>query len=203
MSRYTGPKVKKMRAVGVDLPGLSRKTIADRAYPPGQHGQTPRRRKQSEYKMQLMEKQKVRMNYGLTEKQLRTLVEEARRSKVATGDKLVELLERRLDNVAFRGGFAPTIPAARQLVRHGHLLVNGKKVDIPSCRVDRGDVITPREKSVRMPMIQETLPRPSLQRPDWLSFDAPNFSVSIVDLPTVDYLPFPFEVQLIIEFYAK
>ena len=103
MSRYTGPKVKKMRAVGVDLPGLSRKTIADRAYPPGQHGQTPRRRKQSEYKMQLMEKQKVRMNYGLTEKQLRTLVEEARRSKVATGDKLVELLERRLDNAIKEG----------------------------------------------------------------------------------------------------
>ncbi|HAA76402.1 TPA: 30S ribosomal protein S4 [Candidatus Latescibacteria bacterium] len=202
MSRYTGPKVKKMRAVGVDLPGLSRKTIADRAYPPGQHGQTPRR-KMSEYKMQLMEKQKIRMNYGLTEKQLRTLVKQARQSKVATGEKLIELLERRLDNVVFRGGFAPTIPAARQLVRHGHLLVNGMKVDIPSYQVDRGDVVTPREKSLRMPIIQETLPRPSLQRPGWLSFDAPNLSVSIIDLPSAEYLPFPFEVQLIIEYYAK
>ncbi|MBR85253.1 MAG: 30S ribosomal protein S4 [Rhodospirillaceae bacterium] len=202
MSRYTGPKVKKMRAVGVDLPGLSRKTIADRAYPPGQHGQAPRR-KMSEYKMQLMEKQKIRMNYGLTEKQLRTLVKQARQSKVATGEKLIELLERRLDNVVFRGGFAPTIPAARQLVRHGHLLVNGMKVDIPSYQVDRGDVVTPREKSLRMPIIQETLPRPSLQRPGWLSFDAPNLSVSIIGLPSAEYLPFPFEVQLIIEYYAK
>tara|TARA_Y100000588_G_scaffold238532_1_gene252226 strand:- start:47 stop:661 length:615 start_codon:yes stop_codon:yes gene_type:complete len=204
MSRYTGPKVKKLRALGVDLPGLSRKTMDKRPYPPGQHGQSSsQRRRVSEYKQQLMEKQKVRINYGLTERQLRTLVEQARRSKVATGDKLVELLERRLDNVVFRGGFAPTIPAARQLVNHGHFLVDGRKVDIPSLRVDRGAVITPRPKSVKMPVIQETLPRPPLQRPDWLSFDAPSLSVTVANLPTMDHIPFPFEVQLIIEHYAK
>jgi len=118
MSRYTGPRLKKCRALDADLPGLTRKR-RKRTYPPGQHGNNFRR-KVSDYGRRLTEKQKIRFNYGLGEKQLRRLVSDARRSQLSTGDKLMELLERRLDNVVFRAGFAPTIPAARQLVNHGH-----------------------------------------------------------------------------------
>ena len=140
MSRYTGPKLKKMRGLGVELPGLSRKGGKARPYPPGEHG-NKRRGKDSEYKKQLQEKQKLRFNYGVHERQLRKLMVEARRSNTATGEKLLQFLESRLDNVVFRAGFAPTIPSARQLVNHGHFLVNGKKVDICSYRVKIGDVI--------------------------------------------------------------
>ncbi|RYZ60910.1 MAG: 30S ribosomal protein S4, partial [Proteobacteria bacterium] len=121
MSRYTGPRVKKMRALGVELPGLSRKKIERRPYPPGQHGQA--RKKVSEFALRLHEKQKLRYNYGIGERQLRGLMTEALSSKTAPGKKLIELLERRLDNAVFRAGFALTIPAARQLVAHGHVLV--------------------------------------------------------------------------------
>ena len=130
MSRYTGPRLKKCRALDVDLPGLTRKR-RKRTYRPGQHG-PGFRRKVSDYGRRLMEKQKIRFNYGLGERQLRRLVSDARRSQLSTGDKLMELLERRLDNVVFRAGFTPTIPAARQLVNHGHILVNGRKASIPS-----------------------------------------------------------------------
>ena len=128
MGRYTGPRVKKMRALGVELPGLSRKSIAKRPYRPGEHGQNSQRLK--DYALRLIEKQKLRYNYGLSERQLRRIVREAVRSKAKTDDKIVELLERRLDNVVFRGGLAPTIPAARQLVNHNHITVNDKRVNI-------------------------------------------------------------------------
>jgi small subunit ribosomal protein S4 len=122
-----------MRALGIDLPGLSRKSMWNRPYPPGVHGpKSARRRKMSDFKKQLLEKQKLRFNYGLNEGQFRRLYREAVHSKDPSGDKLVELLERRLDNFVFRAGFAPTIPSARQLVCHGHFLVNGKRLDIPS-----------------------------------------------------------------------
>lgn len=120
MSRYTGPRLKVMRALGLELPGLSRKSIENRPHPPGQHGL--RQRKRSEYGLQLAEKQKLRFNYGLGEKQLRRLMAEASRARAPTGDKLLELAERRLDNVVFRAGFAPTGVAARQLVRHRQLV---------------------------------------------------------------------------------
>ena len=145
MSRYNGPRVKVMRALGVDLPGLSRKTIERRPYAPGQHGQN-RRRKVSDFGRQLKEKQKLRYNYGIGEKQMRRYVAAARASKMAAGDKLLELLERRLDNAVFRAGYAPTIPAARQLVNHGHITVNGRRVDIPSYSLRPGDVIRPRTR---------------------------------------------------------
>lgn len=145
MSRYTGPRVRVMRALGTDLPGLSAKKIERRPYPPGQHGQG--RKKRSEYALHLLEKQKVRMNYGVTERQLRTLMREARASSETTGHKLIELLERRLDNIVFRAGFARTIPAARQLVNHGHVLVDGRRVDIASYRVSPGQIVSVREAS--------------------------------------------------------
>ena len=153
MSRYTGPRVKRMRALGTDLPGLSPKKSDKRPYPPGPHGQA--RKKPTEYSMRLMEKQKVRVNYGVTERQLRRLMVEAKASGGTTGHKLIELLERRLDNIVFRAGFARSIPSARQLVNHGHILVDGKRVDIASYRVSQGQVVTVREASKELQPITQ------------------------------------------------
>jgi len=202
MSRYTGPKVKKLRAFGVDLPGLSRKSQRDRPYIPGEHGQSFRR-KPSPYGERLMEKQKVRFNYGLSEKQMRRLMSEARRSQMAAGDKLMELLERRLDNVVFRAGFAPTIPAARQLVNHGHFTVNGKRVNIPSYRVDTGDVIAPRQKSMNLECIEVSLENPPLSSTDWIGLDADKKTASVNSLPTIEAVPFPLDIQLVVEYYSR
>lgn len=202
MSRYTAPRVKQMRALGVDLPGLSRKSIQRRPYRPGQHGQA-RRRKQSDYGRQLLEKQKLRLNYGLSEKQFRRLVSEAKRSRVATGDKLVELLERRLDNAVFRAGLAPTIPAARQLVNHGHIQVNGGRVDIASYRLNVGDTITLREKSKSLAIVETSLAEVVIERPHWLEVDAAEKTVKVGALPDVSSVPFPCDVQLVVEYYAK
>ena len=202
MSRYTGPKVKKLRAFGVDLPGLSRKSQRDRPYIPGEHGQSFRR-KPSPYGERLIEKQKVRFNYGLSEKQMRRLMSEARRSQMAAGDKLMELLERRLDNVDFRAGFAPTIPAARQLVNHGHFTVNGKKVNIPSYRVDTGDIIAPRQKSMNLECIEVSLENPPLSSTDWIGLDADKKTASVNSLPTIEAVPFPLDIQLVVEYYSR
>ncbi len=201
MARYRGPRVKKMRALGVNLPGLSRKLIDRRPYPPGQHGKVGRR-KLTEYGKRLLEKQKIRFNYGISERQLRRLVSEAKRSKGDTGEKLMELIESRLDNVVFRAGFAPTIPAARQLVSHGHLLVNGKKVNIPSFRVKVGDVISLREKSKNLQCVEEAW-QTAHWRPDWLEIDENEKTAKMISLPTLDSVPFPLDIQLVIEYYAQ
>jgi len=204
MSRYTGPRVKRMRALGLDLPGLSRKSMWDRPYPPGVHGpKSARRRKMSDFKKQLLEKQKLRYNYGLNEGQFRRLYHEAVHSKEPSGDKLLEFLERRLDNTVFRSGFASTIPAARQLVCHGHFLVNGKRLDIPSYRVREGDVITLRERSQNLATVEASLGDVRLARPDWIEFDEGNKSSTVKSLPKVDSVPFPLEIDLVIEYYSK
>lgn len=202
MSRYIGPRVKKMRALGLDLPGLSRKSMQKRPFPPGQHGQR-RRGRRSDYGTQLVEKQKIRYNYGLGERQLRRLMKEARRSKSATGDKLAELLERRLDNVVFRAGFAPTIPAARQLVNHAHFLVNGKKVNIPSFRVKVGDEITLRTRSRELKVIEDSISQPSLAIPEWIDMNASQKIARIRALPSVDSIPFEIDLQSVVEYYSK
>ncbi|MBV72129.1 MAG: 30S ribosomal protein S4 [Myxococcales bacterium] len=202
MSRYTGPRVRVMRALGIDLPGLSRKTIDRRPYPPGDHGGNKRGRP-SVFGIQLKEKQKLKMNYGLTERQMRINVKKARRSKVNTGTRLLELLESRLDNVVFRAGFAPTIPAARQLVNHGHFLLNGRKTDIPSALVGAGDVIQLREKSHKLQIVVEALERPSLEIPTWLSFDLAEKTVKVVSDADADTVPFPIDIQQVIEYYAS
>ncbi|KPK17087.1 MAG: 30S ribosomal protein S4 [Myxococcales bacterium SG8_38] len=204
MSRYTGPRVKRMRALGIDLPGLSRKSMWDRPYPPGVHGpKSARRRKMSDFKKQLLEKQKLRFNYGLNEGQFMRLYREAVHSKEPSGDKLLELLERRLDNTVFRAGFAPTIPAARQLVCHGHFLVNGRRLDIPSYRVREGDVISLRERSQNLSAVDASLEDVRLARPDWIEFDEATKTATIKSLPKVDSVPFPLEIDLVIEYYSK
>jgi small subunit ribosomal protein S4 len=191
-----------MRALGLNLPGLSRKSTERRPYPPGEHG-GDRRRKESDYGRQLKEKQKLRYNYGLGERQFRRLMVEARRSKLETGKKLIELLERRLDNTVFRAGFAPTIPAARQLVNHAHIRVNGRKVDVPSYRVRPGDVITLRERSRKLQCVKDSLESLSLTRPEWIGWNGGELTATIEKLPEEDSVPFPVEVQLVVEYYAR
>ena len=202
MGRNTGPRLKKMRALDVELPGLSRKSITKRPYGPGEHGQ--KSQKVKDYSLRLNEKQKLRFNYGITERQLRRVVREAIRSKTLTADKIIELLELRLDNVVFRGGLAPTIPAARQLVNHNHITVNNKRVNIASYRVKVGDVICPREKSKKIHPIQVALSEGSaLDYPAWLEFDESTVSIRIISLPNADSVPFPIELSLVVEYYAQ
>ena len=204
MSRYTGPRVKKMRALGIDLPGLSRKSMWDRPYPPGVHGpKSARRRKMSDFKKQLLEKQKLRVNYGLTERQFRRLYKEAVRSKDPSGDKLLELLESRFDNFVFRSGFAATIPAARQLVCHGHFLVNGKRLDIASYRIRLGDVVSLRERSAGLASVEASLQDVRIARPEWIDLDEEKKTSTVKELPKADSVPFPVEIDLVIEYYSK
>jgi small subunit ribosomal protein S4 len=201
MSRYRGPKLRVLRALGTELPGLSRMKPERRPYPPGQHGQA--RRKVSEFGLRLLEKQKLRMNYGLGEKQLLSLVVEARASSGNTAERLIELLERRLDNIVFRAGFARTIPAARQLVSHGHVLVDGKTVDIPSFRVKRGQVISIHERSKTMASIAASLATPLGFPSDFLSVEPAELRVTVTALPDATAIPFPVKVQRVIEFYSQ
>lgn len=173
-----------------------------RGYPPGQHGQG--RIKFSEYGLQLREKQKVKRLYGLLEKQFRLTFERAERMKGVTGNNLIGLLERRLDNVAYRLGFANSRTEARQLVRHSHFLVNGKSVDVPSFTLKKGDVIEVREKSRKVTRIQGALE--GLKRrevPQWLESDPTQFRGKIRDLPSRDDVTAPMEERLIVELYSK
>ncbi len=151
MARYTGPKARISRRLGTNIWGTKGETIAldKRPYPPGEHGRTRRRGNVSEYLLQMQEKQKARFTYGLSERQFRNLYEEANRKDGVTGEIMLRYLELRLDNVAYRAGWAATRPQARQFVGHGHVQVNGKRVDIPSYRVRKGDVITLKQKSAR------------------------------------------------------
>lgn len=201
--RMTGPRVKIVRRFGTELPGLTRKSASHRINPPGQHGAN-HRRKPSEYRIHLDEKQKVRLNYGLSERQMRIYMKAAINSKIDTGDRLFQLLEGRLDNVVFRAGFGATIPAARQLVNHGHILVNGKKVDIASFQVRQGDVISLREKSKKIAVIQECLATPSNARPSYLEYDADKQTATITGVPTrEDVLLKDLKDNLIIEYYSR
>jgi small subunit ribosomal protein S4 len=201
MSRYTGPRLRVMRALGVDLPGLSTKHIERRPYPPGQHG--TRRRKRSEFGLRLQEKQKLRFHYGLSERQLRTLVHQAMKAPGVTNTKIAELLERRLDNVVFRAGLCRTIVAARQLVRHGHVRVNGRRVDIPSCRLRPGDVITLAERTRKSDQVRDSVKGPTLERPSWLQLDEGELLVRLTGLPDEGAVPFPIDLRLVIEFYSN
>lgn len=203
MSRLTGPRVKIMRALGVDLPGLSRKSIEARPTPPGQHGSKALRKRRSDFGVKLIEKQKIRFNYGLTETQMRRLIVDARKGKAPTGESLVQLLERRFDNVVFRAGFAPTVIAARQLVTHGHFLLNGQRANIPSMRLKVGDEITIRAKSKQIPIVVESIKEPSLARPEWLSWDEQQSLAKVAHYPSVDDVPFVVDLQLVVEFYAN
>jgi small subunit ribosomal protein S4 len=176
--------------------------IERRNYPPGQHGQG--RVKFSEYSLQLREKQKLKRMYRLLEGQFRRLFDKADRAKGITGESLMVLLERRLDNMIYRLGFANSRAEARQLVRHGHFLVNGRKIDIPSALLKVGDVVTVRERSHKVVRIQEALELSQRRGvPEWLEVDRPNFTGRIRALPARSDLTMPINEKLVVELYSK
>ncbi|AHF05923.1 30S ribosomal protein S4 [Desulfitobacterium metallireducens] len=208
MARYTGPVCRLCRREGMklflkgDRCYTGKCAIDRRAYAPGQHGQS-RGKKPTEYGIQLREKQKVRRIYGVAEKQFRTYFVEASRQKGMTGENLLRLLERRLDNVVFQLGFATSRPEARQLVRHGHFIVNGRRVDIPSFLVRQGDVVAYKEASKTSPRIKEILTNLDRTPPQWLSLDANAASGTVVALPTREDIQMPIQEHLIVEKYSR
>ncbi|WP_066640441.1 30S ribosomal protein S4 [Desulfolucanica intricata] len=208
MARYTGPQCKLCRREGLKLylkgdRCYSTKCAIDRrSYPPGQHGQS--RRKVSEYGLQLREKQKTRRIYGVLEKQFRGYFDKAERQQGITGENLLRLLERRLDNVVYRLGLAASRVEARQLVRHGHFMVNGRKVNIPSFLVKVGDVIAVREKSKESPRIKELMERASEKTPPaWLEYESDQAQGRVVSLPKRDEIDAPVQEHLIVELYSR
>lgn len=200
MSRYTGPAYKKSRRLGFSTLETGRE-LAKRPYAPGQHG-TDRKKKSSEYGIQLQEKQKMRFMYGLSEKQFKRTFEKAEKMSGIAGENFFKLLESRLDNVVYRMGLANTRRGARQLVNHGHILVNGKKVDIPSFNVKPGSVISLREKSLEHPAVKAALEN-KVSRPAYVDFDEKKMSGTYVRYPERNELTSEINESLIIEFYNR
>ncbi len=200
MARYKGPRLRIVRRLG-ELPGLSRKNPR-RAYPPGQHGQN--RRKRSEYAIRLEEKQKLRFNYGVSEKQLVRYVRKARRATGSTGEALLQLLEMRLDNTVFRLGMAGTIPGARQLVNHGHIMVNGRLVDIPSYQCRPGDVITVRNRDRSRSLVETNMQYPGLANlPSHLEFDKNTFTGKVNSIIEREWIALQINELLVVEYYSR
>jgi small subunit ribosomal protein S4 len=209
MARYTGPVCRLCRRekMKLFLKGAKCDTmkcpIERRPYPPGDHGRTQLRRKDSEYLVQLREKQKARRIYGLMEKQFRNVYAEAVRQKGITGELLLRMLELRLDNVAFRAGWAASRAQARQLVRHGHVHVNGRRVTIPSYAVRKGDVVSLGEKAKAMIVIRHNMDTLDRQVPPWLDSGDGGASVTVHDEPLREHIDVPVREQLIVELYSK
>ena len=201
MARYTGPRHKACRRARTPLCQSKKCPVDTRPYPPGEHGRG--RIRESDYLIQLREKQKLRTMYGVLEKQFRRYYELSDRQPGITGDNLLRLLESRLDNVVWRSGLAATRPQARQLVNHGHFQVNGKKVDIPSYRVRANDVVTVKEKSKDLVAIQHSIESLSHPIPDWLGVDHDARKVEVRDLPRRDQIDTAINEQLIVELYSK
>ncbi len=201
MARYTGPMTRKSRRLKVDLVGGDQ-AFERRPYPPGQHGRI--RIKETEYLLQMQEKQKARFAYGVLEKQFRRYYEEASRREGKTGDVLLQILESRLDNVVFRAGFAKSRDAARQLVRHGHFTVNGKKVDIPSYRVGENDIVEVREKSRNLtPFVIARETAGQRPTPPWMEVISSQMRVLVHSVPARQAIDTPVQEQLIVELYSK
>ncbi len=201
MARYTGPKSKIARKFGEPIFGPD-KAFEKKNYPPGQHGNN-RRRKTSEYGVQLKEKQKAKYTYGVLERQFRKLFEAASRSKGITGEELLILLESRLDNVVFRLGIAPSRAAARQLVSHKHIVVNGNVVNIPSFQVKPGDIISVREKSKSLEVVTESLASKRYVKSPWLEWDDASLAGKFLNRPEREEIPENIKEQLIVELYSK
>ncbi len=204
MTKRLESKYKSNRRLGVNLWGRPKSPINSRDYRPGQHGQ--RRGKPSDYGIQLLAKQKLRLYYGnITERQFRKAYHEAIRRKGDTGENLVGLLERRLDAVVYRMKFAPTVFASRQVVNHGHICVNGKRVNIPSYLVKPGDIIEVAEKARGIPLILEALQSAERETPDYMTVDAKALKGSFVRTPELAEIPYPTQMEpnLVIEFYSR
>ncbi len=208
MARYTGPVCKLCRREKQKLFLKGSKCHSEKCpleiknYPPGEHG-TGRRMKFSEYGVQLREKQKIKRIYGVLESQFRTYFEKANRQKGVTGENLIKLLERRMDNVVFRLGFAPSRKAARQMIIHKHFLVNGKTVNIPSYLLKAGDVISVSEKSKKMDIIHDTLRRTKDNLYPWLLVNKAELSGAFNEIPAREDIPLNVNEQLVVELYSK
>ena len=201
MARYIGPKSKIARKFGEPIFGAD-KVLSKKSYPPGQHGNS-RRRKQSEYALQLREKQMAKYTYGVLERQFRNLFEKAQRSSGITGEVLLQLLESRLDNVVFRLGIAPTRAVARQLVSHRHIVVDGEVVNIPSYTLKPGQIIGVRERDKSMEVIADSLAGYNHSKYPWLEWDGRTYSGKLLNVPTREEIPEPIKEQLIVELYSK
>lgn len=204
MARYTGPKTKKARALGEAIFGPD-KAYDRKTYPPGQHGNSRRRRRQaSDYKQQLLEKQKAKYTYGVLERQFRNLFERASASKGVTGSVLLQLLEARLDNIVFRMGLARTRAAARQLVSHRHIVVNGRVNNVPSTQIRPGDVIAVRGKSQGLEVIRDTVSnKKDVRKFGWIEFNADKLEAKFLEYPEREAIPENINEQLIVELYSK
>ena len=204
MSRYTGPRARVSRRLGTNIWGTKGETIAldKRPYPPGEHGRSRRRGSVSEYLLQLQEKQKARFSYGLTERQFRNIFAEASRRQGVTGENMLRFLKLRLDNVIYRAGWAATRPQARQFVGHGHVNVNGRRVDIPSYRLRKGDVVELRPAAQDFTVVQWNLDVLDRTPPAWLDRNE-QFQVTVRELPIREQIDIPVREQLIVELYSK
>ena len=205
MARYTGPKARVSRRLGTNIWGTKGENIAmeKRPYPPGEHGRTRRRGNVSEYLLQLQEKQKARFTYGINERQFRTLYAEASRRQGVTGENLLRYCELRLDNIVYRAGWAATRPQARQLPGHGHIEVNGRRVNIPSYRVRKGDVIRLRDKARNLIVIQHNMDTLGRSVPAWLESADGGQEVTVRELPIREQIDTQVREQLIVELYSK
>lgn len=201
MARYTGPKTKIARKFGEAIYGVD-KSFEKRNYPPGQHGANKRRGKQSEYAIQLAEKQKAKYTYGILERQFSNLFKKASASTGVTGEILLQLCESRLDNVVYRMGIAPSRSAARQLVSHRHITVNGELVNVPSYSLNAGDIVAVREKSKSLQAIEDSLAKNSNVY-EWLTWNADTMQGNFVSVPERIQIPENIKEQLIVELYSK
>lgn len=203
MARYTGPKTKKSRAFGESIFGYD-KSFERRKYPPGQHGPSRRRKQKSDYANQLTEKQKAKYTYGVLERQFRNLFETASSKKGVTGELLLAFLEARLDNTVFRLGLAPTRSAARQMVGHKHVLVNGRLTNIPSYQLRPGDVISVRNKSRHLDFIADAIASKSdVRNFSWLEWNPERMEGTFLQYPERENIPEKINEQLIVELYSK
>jgi len=201
MARYTGPTTKIARKFGEPIYGAD-KNFEKRNYPPGQHGAMRKRaKKATDYGLQLKEKQKVKYMYGVLERQFRNTYEKASRMEGQKGENLVMLLESRLDNIVYRLGIAPTRAAARQLVLHHHITLNGEICNIPSCQVKQGDVVAVRERSKSLEVIQNSVA--SAPKYSWLEFDASTLTGKLLNVPAREEIPETINEQLIVDLYSK
>ncbi len=202
MARYTGPKTKIARKFGEPIYGAD-KHFEKKNFPPGQHGQTKKRKKSSEYGIQLMEKQKAKYTYGVLERQFAKMFDRAQRAKGVTGEVLLQLLESRLDNVVYRLGISPSRAGARQLVNHGHIIINGHVVNIPSYCVKPGEIIGVREKSKSLEIITNSLGSSKKSKYSWLEWDSDQLAGKFLNVPERTDIPENIKEQLIVELYSK
>jgi len=201
MARLTGPKHRICRRVGEPVCGSPKCPALKRPYPPGQHGKMPRRRV-SEFGRQLLEKQKIKAIYGVSETQLRNTFAKAARMRGRTGDIVLQALETRLDNIVYRSGFAPTLPGARQLVTHGHVTVNGRRVNIPSFQVQPNQVIAIAERARNLPIVAGTLEQ-GAPHVSYLDVDGENRTSTLLNVPAREEIPIKVNETLVVEFYAR